>query len=120
MNRPPLAAHYGLGVIFPVVVLDSSGWKQAAPWARPQRTTERDDLLVLRWSGLDQDEDESVQLLVALAQLAPDPLDDESALAAYAEQLPRSARLIALRPSALIGSWAERPGQQQPTAGRVA
>ncbi|MEU5662149.1 hypothetical protein [Streptomyces longwoodensis] len=119
MNRPPLAAHYGLGVIFPVVVLDSSGWKQAAPWARPQRVTDRGDLLVLRWSGFEQDADESVQLLVNLARLAPDRLDDESALVAYDEQLPRSVRLIALRPSALIGSWAERPGQQPPT-GRIA
>jgi len=119
VNRPPLAAHYGLGVIFPVVVLDSSGWKQAAPWARPQRVTDRGDLLVLRWSGPEQDADESVQLLVTLARLAPDPLDDESALVAYDEQLPRSVRLIALRPSALIGSWAERPGQQPPT-GRIA
>lgn len=119
MNRPPLAAYYGLGVIFPVVVLDSSGWKQEAPGARPQRATDRGDLLALRWSGSDHDEDESVQLLVTLAELAPDQLDDESTLALYDEQLPRSVRLIALRPSALIGSWAERPGQQPPT-GRVA
>lgn len=114
MNRPPLAAYYGLGAIFPVVILDDTGWTQETPGARPERASDCDGLLCLRCSSSDQDEDAAVQLLVELAGLAPEPIDDRAALASYEGQLPPSVRLIALRPSALIGSWAERPGQQPP------
>lgn len=51
---------------------------------------------------------------LAAASLDCPPDITEEQLAAFADQLPAHLRVIALRPSALIGDWSTRPGAPRP------
>ncbi|GLF98062.1 hypothetical protein [Streptomyces yaizuensis] len=107
MNPTPQAAHYGLGAIFPVVVIDARPvWHQPSTSTPPERHPQGRELLALRWSGPDDADDEAVDTLRRAAHHDPD-----TALAAFAARPPAGLRLIALRPSALLGPWGERPGR---------
>ncbi|MFF8786769.1 hypothetical protein [Streptomyces sp. NPDC015125] len=112
MTPYPKAACYGRGTIFPIVVLDEQlAWHQTAPDAVPVRDVGGEDLLVLRWCGplaatscvLDSLHQAATEIQAALA--AGTELSD------YAPGLPDGLRLIALRPSAVIGPWHSRPGR---------
>lgn len=110
MPCSPRAAHYGLGAVFPVVVLDGPGWRQPGPASLPERDASSMDVLVLRWCA--PSDDHAVRELLRAAACAPADLTAVR-LARYREDLPPGIRLIALRPAALIGSWADRPGRRR-------
>ncbi|MEV5282671.1 hypothetical protein ACFYMW_35925 [Streptomyces sp. NPDC006692] len=112
LHRPVQAAHYGLGAIFPVLVLAPSGWHAPDP-GLPRRTRGAGETLSLRWCGPAADEDMAPHRLAAASLDCPPDITEEQ-LAAFADQLPAHLRVIALRPSALIGDWSTRPGAPRP------
>ncbi|MFJ1742654.1 hypothetical protein ACIOG4_28760 [Streptomyces microflavus] len=108
MTRFPQAAHYGLGNVFPVIVLDGPGWTMDSPAGPPERDAASPDVLVLRWCA--PTDEHAVSELLRAAARAPDHPTAEH-LTQYRDDLPPGIRLITLRPTALLGSWADRPGR---------
>jgi hypothetical protein len=111
----PQAAYYGLGAVFPVVVLDPQpAWHQPVPGALPERSAQAHEVLALRWCGPGDADDAALDTLRHAASQAPSPPHAE--LAAFRDRLPAGLRLIALRQTALIGPWSKRPGRTTPPA----
>ncbi|MFF1716517.1 hypothetical protein [Streptomyces sp. NPDC058268] len=112
MTREPQAAYLGLGQIFCVLVLDWRPiWSRHAPGTLPVRTSDAHELLVLRWCSIPAELDAAPTVLAGVAETAPSPDADLDTLAAWRESLPPGVQLTVLRASALIGPWADRPGQ---------
>lgn len=104
------AAHYGLGAIFPVVVIDSHPrWHQDHPTAAPAISPEGSEFLALRWTGHDGHIAEAPNLLLNAASNVPHTSALPFHIDSYRDALPPRIRLIALRPSALIGHWSQWP-----------
>jgi hypothetical protein len=109
--RPVQTAHYGLGAFFPAVVLDPVPcWRQPRIGELPERSPGAHELLVLRWCGPAAELDGVPVLLEQTAARAPGRTASAVAWATYGGTLPPHVRLIALRASALIATWSQRPG----------
>ena len=106
------AAHYGIGVIFPVVVLDERPrWHRPAPQAVPEQLdADSGEVLALRWTGHASALHAAPAVLLDAAQRVPAP-PTEAALAEYRSSLPSRLSIITLPPWALIGPWSDRPGR---------
>lgn len=112
----PQAAYVGLGAIFCVLVLDQRPvWARSAPGAVPERTPGAHELLVIRWCGSSHEDLAPPAVLSQAARTAPAPDCDDDTLAAWRKGLPPGVQLTVLRPSALLGPWADRPGQHRHT-----
>ncbi|MET9319100.1 hypothetical protein ABZX75_02725 [Streptomyces sp. NPDC003038] len=111
MTRPVVqAAHYGLGSIFPVVVLDAHPrWHTPRIGALPEPSGEPKHLLVVRWTGLDPDIGAAPALLERAARQAPEDFTP-GRLTRFKDGLPSSLLVTTLPATALLGPWAERPG----------
>ncbi|WP_274036362.1 hypothetical protein [Streptomyces sp. MMBL 11-1] len=108
MNPDPQAAYYGLGAIFPVVVIDHRPiWHQPTARDLPAQRPQGPDVLALRWCG------PAAPDIDTLRRTATDtpPITLESELPALKGALPAGVRLITIRPGALIGPWVQRPGR---------
>lgn len=113
MNQPGVqAASYGIGAIFPIVVLD-----QVHRWHRPhhpglpeQQASDAHGMLVLRWTGPPGEEDEAPALLTTAATRAPAMPADSAELQAFRASLPPGLHLIELPARHVIGPWSQRPG----------
>ncbi|MFI5617969.1 hypothetical protein [Streptomyces sp. NPDC051567] len=115
---PPVvqAAHYGLGSIFPVVVLDDRPrWHSPAAGALPEPAPEPEELLVVRWTGLDSGLPAAPELLERAARRAPGDVT-RGLLARFRDGLPSSLLVTTLPATALLGPWAERPGGSSPSS----
>lgn len=106
------AAYYGLGVIFPVTVIDPYARWEQPPHGLPVRSPTGHDLLVVRWCAPDPELAPAV--LTAAAHRAPPAPPTPEDLAAFSAGLPDHLRLITLPASALVGPWATRPGSTLP------
>jgi hypothetical protein len=112
MNHPSptvLTGYYGLGALFPLIVLDTAGWTQAAPTAVPEPGAAGSPL-ALRWCGPDAEEDAAPALLAWTAATSRVPASAADA-AAYQDALPAHLRLVALPQSCITGHpWRGSPG----------
>lgn len=110
------AAHYGLGCIFPVVVLDARRrWHRPVNGRLPKPDTKSNELLVVRWTGPDSDIDVAPELLVRAAERAPEEFTP-SHVTRFKEGLPPSLSVTTVPPTALLCPWAERPGSSSGAA----
>ncbi|MBQ0888608.1 hypothetical protein KBZ94_27425 [Streptomyces sp. RM72] len=113
MNQPGVqAASYGIGAIFPIVVLD-----QDHRWHRPhhpglpeQQADDAYGMLVLRWTGPSGEEGEAPTLLMTAATRAPAMPPNPAELQAFHTSLPPRLHLIDLPARYVIGPWSQRPG----------
>ncbi|MCX4826707.1 hypothetical protein OG883_44505 [Streptomyces sp. NBC_01142] len=116
------AASYGIGAIYPIVVLD-----RVHRWHRPvhpglpeQQPDDRHGMLVLRWTGPPSEEAEAPTLLEAAAARAPAAPPDRAELQAFHASLPPGLHLIDLPARHVIGPWSQRPGATRPHVPRRA
>ncbi|MFI0742537.1 hypothetical protein ACH4PU_31335 [Streptomyces sp. NPDC021100] len=106
------AAYYGRGVLFPVVIIDHNPvWNRALPGALPHQGPGGEELLAVRWCGTHDDEPAAPALLLDAARHAPAVPASNAELASYRDALPEQAFLITLPVTAVISTWAERPGR---------
>ncbi|MFF9786296.1 hypothetical protein [Streptomyces nigrescens] len=116
------AACYGIGAIYPVVILDPTH-----RWARPthpglpeQQDDDGHGMLVLRWTGLQSETVEAPALLASAATRAPAPPPTQDELTAYQASLPPSLHLITLPAEFVLGPWSQRPGADASAPPRTA
>ncbi|WP_372412769.1 hypothetical protein [Streptomyces luteireticuli] len=109
------AAYYGLGAIFPMVILDAfPRWRRPQPGALPDRTHGGEELLAVRWCGPDTELATAPDLLTKAAAAAPAAPPSPAELEGFRQSLPEHLRLTAIRASAVIGPWDTRPGASRP------
>ncbi len=113
IRRPAIeTGHYGLGALFPLVVLDPAGWWQRTVTAVPEpHPAGGGHALVLRWCGPDPEENAAEDLLIRAACAAPATPVSASDAVTYQAALPAHLRLIALPLACVIS---RRPGAHQP------
>ncbi|MFG2864750.1 hypothetical protein [Streptomyces sioyaensis] len=106
------AACYGIGAIYPVVILD-----EVHRWARPTHPglPERQSgtghgMLVLRWTGPQGEHTAAPGLLAAAAARAPAMPVTGDELLAYQQSLPHGLYLTTLSAELVLGPWEQRPG----------
>ncbi|MFE6273927.1 hypothetical protein ACFVQ9_34640 [Streptomyces goshikiensis] len=111
MTPAVLAAHYGLGAIFPVIPVDARPiWSHPGPGHLPTQHEGGRYLLTLRWCSATPADERALNALTRAAQQAPEQPLDPGDLPTFAATLPDGVRLIALRQTALLGPWRSRPG----------
>jgi hypothetical protein len=106
------AARYGIGAIYPIVVLDPvHRWHcPIHPGLPEQQPDEGHGMLVLRWTGTSSEETEAPALLEAAAARAPATPPTPADLVAYQASLSPGLYLIDLPARHVIGPWSQRPG----------
>ncbi|GGU37839.1 hypothetical protein [Streptomyces violascens] len=106
------AAHYGIGAIYPIVVLDQvHRWYQPVhPGPPEQQTDDHHGMLVLRWTGPLSEEAEAPAILEAAAARAPTAPPSRTELQDFQASLPPGLHLIHLPARHVIGPWSQRPG----------
>lgn len=106
------AACYGIGAIFPVVILDGVGrWDRPTGLGLPlRRPGDGHGMLVLRWTGPESEEASAPALLAQAAARAPFMPTEGDELLTYQRSLPPGLFLIALHDEFVLGPWAQRPG----------
>lgn len=107
-----LAACYGIGAIYPVVILDPvhRWYRPVHPGLPEQQANGGHGMLVLRWVGPMSEESQAPGLLAAAAARAPSSPPAHVELAAFQASLPYNLRLIDLPALYVIGPWSQRPG----------
>ncbi|MEU5900228.1 hypothetical protein [Streptomyces venezuelae] len=111
-----LAACYGIGAIYPVVILDENpNWVRPPHRGIPEPASPTTDdtpaMLALRWIGTTAHQAAAPDLLQTAFDRAPAPTIQPRELAAFHRSLPPSLRLITLVRQHVIGPWSERPGR---------
>ncbi|MET9779205.1 hypothetical protein ABZ023_34015 [Streptomyces sp. NPDC006367] len=116
------AASYGIGVIFPIVVLDlvHRWYRPHHPGLPTQQAGDAYGMLVLRWTGPPGEEDEAPKLLMAAAARAPAMPPGLAELQAFYASLPPGLHLIDLPARHVLGPWSQRPGASPPFGPRRA
>ncbi|MFG3156743.1 hypothetical protein ACGF7W_32420 [Streptomyces sp. NPDC048219] len=106
-GTPVQSACHGLGLPFPLVVLDPMPlWANAAEEQMPPERT-GDGVLAVRWCGAGLGLDEQAQAaLHAAAARAPHPPASADDLAQFHVTLGDDLRMVALPASAIHGPWA--------------
>ncbi|MDJ0342841.1 hypothetical protein QMK19_23335 [Streptomyces sp. H10-C2] len=111
MLRDVQAAYYGIGTLFPVIVIDPTpNWIQSRLGARPERSPEGHGMLLLRWTGRPHDEASAPAALRSTARRAPHDAGNMAELQQFWSTLPTGLHLIALSSRLLLGPWDTRPG----------
>ncbi|MEW1760543.1 hypothetical protein AB0393_29025 [Streptomyces cyaneofuscatus] len=106
------AACYGIGAIFPIVILDPvHRWHRPVhPGLPEQHSDDGHGMLVLRWTGPPGDDHRAPALLEDAVVRAPAAPPTGAELAAFQATLPPGLHLIDLPDRYVIGPWAQRPG----------
>lgn len=111
------AACYGIGAIYPIVILDPvHRWHRPVHPGLPEQSPgEGHGMLVLRWTGPPGEDAHAPALLEAAAARAPVTPPTGAELRAFQASLPPGLHLIDLHDQYVIGPWSQRPGTTRHT-----